>query len=121
MSVLDTRVILEVTKPAPDPVVLAWLNDQPAETLYLSSVMLAEMSFGIATLPAGKRKTLLALALEKWITLFEGRLLSFDVDAVRRHAELALAARNSGRGLPLPDGYPRYSRHAHIQGESRPR
>jgi predicted nucleic acid-binding protein len=105
MIVLDTNVISEVTKPAPAAAVLAWLNDQPAETLYLSSVTLAEMSFGIATLPAGKRKNLLAQAFDKWIDLFAGRLLSFDEDAARRYAELALAARQNGRGLPLPDGY----------------
>ncbi len=105
MIVLDTNVLSEATKPAPDAAVLRWLNDQPAETLYLSSVTLAEMSFGIAALPAGKRRTLLAQALEGWLNLFEGRLLSFDVMAARRYADLALAARKGGRGLPLPDGY----------------
>lgn len=105
MIVLDTNVLSEATKPVPDAAVLAWLNDQPAETLYLSSVTLAEISFGIATLPAGKRKTRLADAFDGWSNLFEGRLLSFDVDAARRYAELALAARKRGRGMPLPDGY----------------
>jgi predicted nucleic acid-binding protein len=105
MIVLDTNVLSEATKPVPDAKVLAWLNDQPAETLYLSSVTLAEISFGIATLPAGKRKTKLVQALDGWIDLFEGRLLSFDVDAARRYAELALTARKRGRGMPLPDGY----------------
>lgn len=105
MIVLDTNVVSEATKPAPDPAVLAWLNAQPAETLYLSTVTLAEMSFGIATLTDGKRKTMLAQALDGWMRLFEGRLLPFDVDAAGRYAALALTARKSGRGLPIPDGY----------------
>mgnify|MGYP003551975678 CR=1 FL=1 len=57
MIVLDTNVISEAMKPTPDAAVRAWLNDQAAETLYLSSVTLAELLFGIRALPAGKRKT----------------------------------------------------------------
>ena len=53
MIVLDTNVISEAMKPLPHPAVRAWLNDQAAETLYLSSVTLAELLFGIAALPAG--------------------------------------------------------------------
>ena len=52
MIVLDTNVVSEAMKPEPNPTVRAWLNDQAAETLYLSSVTLAELLFGIATLPA---------------------------------------------------------------------
>lgn len=47
MIVLDTNVVSEAMKPDPHPVVRAWLNDQVAETLYLPSVTLAELLFGI--------------------------------------------------------------------------
>lgn len=47
MIVLDTNVVSEAMKPEPDSAVRAWLNDQAAETLYLSSVTLAELLFGI--------------------------------------------------------------------------
>jgi predicted nucleic acid-binding protein len=57
MIVLDTNVVSEAMKPEPNPAVLAWLNNQTAETLYLTSVTLAEMLFGIAALPMGKPKT----------------------------------------------------------------
>ncbi|EKQ5826281.1 PIN domain-containing protein, partial [Vibrio parahaemolyticus] len=63
MIVLDTNVVSEAMKPEPDPAVRAWLNEQSAETLYLSSVTLAELLFGIAALPNGKRKDLLSEAL----------------------------------------------------------
>ncbi len=105
MIVLDTNVISEAMKPEPHPSVLAWLNDQAAETLYLSSVTLAEMLFGIAALPAGKRKDRLAQALDGLTGLFRDRVLPFDVDAARHYANLAVAARAGGRGFPTPDGY----------------
>ncbi|MGN6316713.1 type II toxin-antitoxin system VapC family toxin [Trinickia sp.] len=105
MIVLDTNVVSEAMKPEPDVAVRAWLNEQAAETLYLSSVTLAELLFGIAALPTGKRKNLLANALDGLTELFEGRILPFDVDAVRHHARLAFAARKAGRGFPTPDGY----------------
>ena len=105
MIVLDTNVVSEAMKPEPDAVVRAWLNDQAAETLYLSSVTLAELLFGIAALPDGKRKNRLACALDGLMELFEGRVLPFDMDAARHYAELAMTARSGGRGFPTPDGY----------------
>ena len=105
MIVLDTNVVSEAMKPEPHPAVRAWLNDQAAETLYLTSVTLAELLFGIKALPAGKRKDLLTQALDGLLALFRGRVLPFDTDAARCYADLAVAARSSGRGLPTPDGY----------------
>lgn len=105
MIILDTNVVSEAMKPEPNPVVRAWLNDQAAETLYLSSVTLAELLFGIAALPSGKRKDMLALTLEGLMGLFKDRVLPFDVEAARHYADLAVVAKISGRGFPTPDGY----------------
>ena len=105
MIVLDTNVISEAMKPEPHPAVRAWLNAQAAQTLYLSSVTLAELLFGIAALPAGKRKDMLAKALDGLLELFRGRVLPFDTDAALHYAELAVLARTGGRGFPTPDGY----------------
>ena len=105
MIVLDTNVVSEAMKPEPHPGLTAWLNDQAADTLYLSSVTLAELLFGIAALPAGKRKDKLALALDGLMRLFRNRVLPFDTDAARHYAELAVTARIGGRGFPTPDGY----------------
>jgi predicted nucleic acid-binding protein len=103
--VLDTNVISEAMKPEPHPAVRAWLNEQAAETLYLSSVTLAELLFGIATVPAGKRKNMLSRALDGLMELFGERVLPFDAQAARHYAELAVKARTGGRGFPTPDGY----------------
>lgn len=107
MIVLDTNVVSEAMKPAPNAVVVAWLNDQAAETLYITNVTLAELLFGIQALPQGRRRDLLDGALNALLELFRDRVLSFDTEAARCYAELAVAARNGGggRGFPTPDGY----------------
>jgi hypothetical protein len=105
MIVLDTNVVSEAMKPNPHPAVRAWLNDQVADTLYLSSVTLAELLFGIAALPAGKRKDMLGKTLDGLMGLFKDRILPFDANAAQRYAGLAVTAKTGGREFPMPDGY----------------
>jgi predicted nucleic acid-binding protein len=105
MIVLDTNVVSEAMMPEPNTAVRAWLNNQAAETLYLSSVTLAELLFGIGALPSGKRKDMLAKALDGLMGLFRDRILPFDTDAARHYAELAVTAKAAGRGFSTPDGY----------------
>jgi len=105
MIVLDTNVVSEIMKPAPDPTVRAWLNDQDAQTLFLSTVTLAELGYGIKAMPEGKRRNRLVIVLDGLLELFNGRILLFDADAARHYAHLAVAARRRGRGFPTPDGY----------------
>jgi len=56
MILVDTNVILESLRPGPDPRVIAWMNTQPLETLYLAAITVAELRFGAASLPPGKRR-----------------------------------------------------------------
>lgn len=105
MIVLDTNVVSEFMKPEPAPAVQAWLNEQVAQTLYLTSVTLAELRFGIGALPAGKRREALGQTLNAILTYFEDRLLPFDRRAAEHYAELAVQARAAGKGFPTPDGY----------------
>lgn len=105
MIVLDTNVISETMRAQPNPTVVAWLDQQVADTLYISSITLAELRFGIGALPAGRRKEALNQVLNGVLGLFAGRVLAFDADAALHYAELAIAARNSGKGFPTPDGY----------------
>lgn len=105
MIVLDTNVLSEAMRPQPDPAVVGWLNAQAAETLYLSSVTLAEILFGIGVLPDGARRDRLAQAFNALLALFPGRVLPFDQDAARRYADLAVVARAAGRAVPTSDGY----------------
>lgn len=105
MILLDTNVVSEAMKPAPDDTVRAWLDEQAAETLYLSSVTIAELLFGIGALPDGRRKDRLNEALNGVMELFADRVLPFDIDAARHFADLAVKARAAGKGFPTPDGY----------------
>jgi predicted nucleic acid-binding protein len=105
MVLLDTNVVSEAIKPEPHPSVLAWLDAQAAETLFLSSITVAELLFGIGALPDGKRKDMLAARIDGLLDQFVGRVVHFDTSAARRYADLAVKARAAGKGFPTPDGY----------------
>lgn len=84
MIVVDTNVISEPLRAAPDPNVIAWIDAQPLETLYLSAITIAELRFGVASLPKGKRRNGLHENLEvRVLPRFAGRVLAFDLMAVK--------------------------------------
>ncbi|MFS3137480.1 type II toxin-antitoxin system VapC family toxin [Gluconacetobacter sacchari] len=106
MILLDTNVVSELWKAAPDARVSAWANAQAIETLYLSAVTVAELRFGVAALPAGKRRTGYDDRLEREILpAFSGRVLSFDLDASRAYAALMAKAKAAGHAMSMADGY----------------
>lgn len=106
MILLDTNVISEPLRPSPDPRVVAWIDDQPIETLFLSAVTVAELRAGVALLPAGKRRTGLQDNLEKrFLPLFAGRVLAFDQGCTPAYAVLMARARQAGKAIGTADGY----------------
>lgn len=105
MILLDTNVVSEAIKPEPHPSVRAWLDAQVAETVFLPSITVAELLFGIGALPNGRRKDMLAARIDGLLDEFPDRILPFDASAARRYADLAVKARASGKGFPTPDGY----------------
>lgn len=106
MIVLDTNVISETWKPLPDARVLAWIDSQAIETLCLSAITIAELRFGIAAMPVGRRRTTLDDRLEREVLpLFVGRILPFDLDTSRAYADLMSRAKSSGRAIRKADGY----------------
>jgi predicted nucleic acid-binding protein len=103
---LDTNVISEAWKPVPDPRVLAWIDAQAIDTLYLSAVTVAELRFGIAAMPVGKRRETLDRRLEQEVLhLFESRVVPFDLDASRAFAQVIVVAKEAGRAVGTADGY----------------
>ncbi len=105
MIVLDTNVISEPLRKAVDPAVRAWLNAQSQDTLYTTTINLAELYAGVALLPAGKRKKELDLRLRAALMrLFQGRLLVFDLAAAESYARIAEEAKARGRIVPHDDG-----------------
>lgn len=106
MILVDTNVISEPWKANPDAHVLAWLDAQAVETLYLSAITVAELRFGIATLPAGKRRNVLGDRFERnLLPLFAARVLPFDLVATRMYADLMARARSTGKAIGQADGY----------------
>ncbi|MBV1704736.1 MAG: type II toxin-antitoxin system VapC family toxin [Hyphomicrobiales bacterium] len=105
MILLDTNVVSEAMRPQPAGAVRVWLDDQDAETLYLSSVTVAELTFGVGALPKERRKDALTSALDGALKLFGTRILPFDLDAARHYGDIAVRARAAGKGFPVPDGY----------------
>lgn len=106
MILLDTNVISEPLKATGDPKIADWINAQNIETLYLSTIGIAELRFGIAALPSGKRKEVLYASLEQRVLpLFEGRILSFDLVASQAYATLRAKARAAGQVIAPADGY----------------
>lgn len=106
MILLDTDVVSEPLRAAGDPNVLAWIDAQIIETLYLSTINLAELRFGIAVLPDGKRRQMLLSRLEQRVLpVFAGRILSFDALASEAYATLRARARAAGKAIAPADGY----------------
>jgi len=103
---LDTNVVSEPLRPAPDVRVIEWIDAQPLETLFLSAITVAELRAGLALLPAGKRRTGLQQNLEKRVLpLFAGRVLPFDLACTQAYAALLTKARTAGLAIATADGY----------------
>jgi predicted nucleic acid-binding protein len=106
MIVLDTNVISDLWKIKPNPNVLAWIDAQAVETLYLSAITVAELRYGLATMPAGKRRTIYQDRLEgEVLPAFTARVLPFDLDASQAYADLMARARAGGKAIGKEDGY----------------
>lgn len=106
MIVVDTNVISELWRLEPDPRVLAWMDAQAIETLHLSAVTVAELRYGIAAMPEGRRRTIYQERLEhEVLPAFAGRVLAFDLDAAKAYADLMASAKTQGKAIAKADGY----------------
>jgi predicted nucleic acid-binding protein len=106
MILLDTNVVSEPLRQAPDGRVIAWIDAQALETLFLSAITVAELRAGLALLPAGKRRSGLQEGLEKRVLpLFAGRVLPFDLGCTQAYAALTAKARAAGLAIASADGY----------------
>ena len=106
MILVDTNVISEPLRQAPEPHVIEWIDAQAIETLYLAAITVAELRFGVASLPTGKRRDRLRESLERQVLpLFAGRVLPFDMAASQSYAESMAKARAAGLAVGTADGY----------------
>lgn len=105
MILLDTNLISEPLRALPEARVIAWLDAQPLETLFLSVITVAELRLGVARLPNGRRREALAERLETQILpTFAGRILAFDLAATKAYAELMSRSLAKGKAIGMADG-----------------
>ena len=101
---LDTNVVSELIRKAPDPAVEAWAAGHTLEDLFFSAVGEAELRYGATILPADRRRETLVSDIERMLRdAFEDRVLPFDSEAARAYAEIAAMRRFAGRPVPPLD------------------
>lgn len=105
MIIVDTNILSEFMTSPPDTSVLEWLNIQDATTLYLTTISIAEIGFGLRVMPKGQRRQLLENRFEQFVaTAFESRILNFDEAAARIYGEVKGYRKEIGRPLSDMDG-----------------
>ncbi len=104
MILLDTNVVSEFMKSDPEPAVMVWINALPGATLFLSAVTQAEILYGVALVPKGKRREgLTRAARTAFETYFRARILPLDPEAAEAFAALAAGRRQAGRPISQAD------------------
>ena len=104
MIVLDTNVISELTRQAPTPGVMSWLDSLSTVDVATTAITAAEMLYGVARLPGGRRKTELAAAVDGLLSDdFRDRVLAFDEPAARRYADIVTGRERAGRPIGAAD------------------
>ncbi len=103
MIVLDTNVLSEVVRLSPSPMVVGWLAEQSPLGVLTTAITQAEMLYGLESLAAGKRRSILQAALERIFGEFSGRILPFDEDAARVFAKIVAGRDALGRPISQSD------------------
>ncbi len=105
MIILDTNVVSELTKSLPDHQVKKWFGGQPLAQLFITSITIAEISYGLHRLPEGKRRAALEAAFNvSVVEAFKYRILSFDETAAHLYGEIMVHRKQLGRPLDVADG-----------------
>lgn len=105
MIVLDTNVISELVRREPSPIVLRNLRRLSSRDLYTTAITEAEIRFGLAILPRGRKHTALRNQLDLILKQeFAGRILPFDSTAAEAYAELVARRRATGQPISVFDG-----------------
>ncbi len=104
MIILDTNVLSELTRPAPEPAVLAWVDGRPTQELATTAVTAAELRYGVARLPRGRRRSRLESAVRDMLEIdFRDRVQPFDAAAAEEYPAVVTARDRLGRPITLAD------------------
>ena len=101
MIVLDTNIV--ATLMADGAEIEPWLMTVPRQELYTTVMTRAEIRYGLARLPAGKRRTDLASRADALFTQTQERLLTFDAKAADRYGEIVATRQAAGRPISVAD------------------
>lgn len=106
MIILDTNVLSALMQHQPDPVVVAWLDLQPAQSIWISSITLFEARYGLELMASGQRKAGLQERFEQLIREdLENRVVLFDANAALQAAQLAAQRKMRGRPVDMRDTF----------------
>ena len=104
MIILDTNVLSALMQTSPNLQVMDWLDRQPADSMWITSITLFEARFGLTMLPDSRRRRALEAAFARVVEDdLENRIMVFDGPAATSAAELAAARRKAGRPIDLRD------------------
>jgi toxin FitB len=103
LILLDTNVISELTREAPDKKVLAFLRRQPQATLFTSCICEAEVRYALARMPRGRRRNELAGRVAVLFAGFAARILSFDSASATHYGTIRVARRSAGKPISVQD------------------
>jgi predicted nucleic acid-binding protein len=104
LIILDTNVLSALMRTVPEAPVVAWLDRQPAESVWITSITVFEARLGLALLPIGRRRQTLEAAFVRLLTEdLENRVLDFDAAAANEAASLAAERQKAGRPVDMRD------------------
>lgn len=104
MLVLDTNLLSEALRPAPNPSVAAWFESQQKQQLFTTAITRAEILFGVAALPPGSRRDRLRVAVEGMFAEdFGNRILAFNAECAPHFADIAVGRKLMGRPISQLD------------------
>lgn len=105
MIILDTNIVSELMKQAPSKMLLSWIDEQDSADLYVTSITIAEIMYGLHILPSSKRRTQLETAFDMTMReAFAYRILPFDDKAAHQYGELMAKSKAQGQTMSVCDG-----------------
>lgn len=103
MIILDTNVVSELMRSEPAPQVANWIRDRDRRELCTTVITLAEIRYGIARLPDGRRKQVLLTAADDTFSAFEDQILQVDTAVAEHYAVVASTRERAGKPIASMD------------------
>jgi predicted nucleic acid-binding protein len=103
MIILDTNVLSALMRSAPEARVIAWLDNQPRDSVWITSITALEVRFGLQILATDKKRTALFQAFDSLLETIKHRVAPFDADAAEKAADLMARRQRTGHPVELRD------------------